>query len=122
MALEFAAEREFTAVYDFEVRDGVIDWRPMLRGILADLDACLGAGKMAGKFHRTLAAIIVAAAQAIGEEVVLLTGGCFQNALLLDCAAEGLERAGFSVYTHAQVPPNDGGLALGQVMAAAQAP
>ena len=122
MALEFAAEREFTAVYDFEVRDGVIDWRPMLRGMLADLDACLGAGKMAGKFHRTLAAIIVAAAQAIGEEVVLLTGGCFQNALLLDCAAEGLERAGFSVYTHAQVPPNDGGLALGQVMAAAQAP
>ena len=76
---------------------------------------------MSAKFHATLAAIIVAAAKSVGEDTVLLTGGCFQNALLLEYAVDALELAGFRVCTHQQVPPNDGGLALGQIMAMAHA-
>lgn len=121
MALEFATDPDATALYDFNIEDGIVDWRPMLRAILADLDTGAEPGEISGKFHATLAAMILAAAKRVGEETVLLTGGCFQNALLLDRAAEALEQSGFTVHTHRQVPPNDGGLALGQVMAMAHA-
>lgn len=121
MALEFAADPDATALYDFNIEDGIVDWRPMLRAILADLDTGAEPGEISGKFHATLAAMILAAAKRVGEETVLLTGGCFQNALLLDYTAEALEQSGFTVHTHRQVPPNDGGLALGQVMAMAHA-
>lgn len=121
MALEFAADPDATALYDFKIEDGIVDWRPMLRAILTDIDTGSKPGEVSGKFHATLAAIIVAAAKIVGEATVLLTGGCFQNALLLDRAADALEQAGFTVHTHRHVPPNDGGLALGQVMAMADA-
>ena len=119
MALEFAADLNVTSVYDFKIEDGVIDWRPMLRAILDDIDAGVEPGAVSAKFHATMAAMIIAAAKTAGEDTVLLTGGCFQNALLLDCAADALEQCGFTVHTHCHVPPNDGGLALGQVMAMA---
>ena len=57
----------------------------------------------------------MAVAQAAGEQRVALTGGCFQNRLLTERAAERLEQAGFEVLLHRQVPPNDGGISLGQV-------
>jgi hydrogenase maturation protein HypF len=55
-----------------------------------------------------------------GESVVILTGGCFQNALLTTLASARLIRAGYQVIRHRRVPANDGGLAVGQAMAAAQ--
>jgi len=121
MALEFAADPVATSLYDFAIEEGIIDWRPMLRAILGDIDTGADPGAISGKFHATLAAMIVAAAKSVGDETVLLTGGCFQNALLLDYAADALEQSGFTVHTHHHVPPNDGGLALGQVMAMAHA-
>ena len=121
MALEFAADADATSLYDFEIEDGAIDWRPMLRAILGDIGTGTDPGAISGKFHATLAAMIVAAAKSVGEETVLLTGGCFQNGLLLDYAADALAQSGFKVQTHRHVPPNDGGLALGQVMAMAHA-
>lgn len=119
MALEFAADSDVTEVYEFEIDNRIIDWRPMLRSVLQDIESGITPGAVSAKFHTTLAAIIVAAAQSVGEETVLLTGGCFQNALLLEYAVDALELAGFRVCTHQQVPPNDGGLALGQIMATA---
>ena len=119
MALEFAADPHVTSVYDFTIENGVIDWRPMLRAILDDIDEDETHGSISGKFHATLAAIIVAASNAVGEETVVLTGGCFQNALLLEYTADALEQAGFAVHSHRHAPPNDSGLALGQVMAMA---
>ena len=121
MTLEFAADPDATSLYDFAIEGKIIDWRPMLRAILEEIDAGETPGAISGKFHATLAAIIAAAAGSVGEETVLLTGGCFQNALLLDCAVDALEQSGFVVHRHHLVPPNDGGLALGQVMAMAHA-
>lgn len=121
MALEFVADPDVTEVYEFEIKASVIDWCPMLRHILQDIESGVPPEVVSAKYHATLAAIIVAAAKSVGEETVLLTGGCFQNALLLESAVDALEQAGFRVCTHQQVPPNDGGLALGQIMAMADA-
>jgi hydrogenase maturation protein HypF len=67
-------------------------------------------------------AAIAAVARATGEPRVALTGGCFQNRWLCERAAARLEADGHQVLLHRQVPPNDGGISLGQVaVAAAQA-
>jgi hydrogenase maturation protein HypF len=75
--------------------------------------------------HSALADAIVAVARRVRDgsetDVVGLTGGVFQNVLLLTLAARRLRHAGFTVLTHRQVPPNDGGLALGHAMIAAMA-
>jgi len=121
MALEFAADGYPLAAYAFEIDNRVIDWRPMLREILRDVGSGVAPGAVSARFHASLVAIIVAAAKLIDEQTLLLSGGCFQNALLVEHAIDALESAGFSVCTHRQVPPNDGGLALGQIMAMAPA-
>jgi len=122
MALEFVADPDVAEPYDFAIEAGIVDWRPLLRGVLDDIDGGTTAAAASARFHASLAAIIVAGARMVGEETVLLTGGCFQNARLLSDADAALRRAGFRVCTHRQVPPNDGGLALGQAMATAGAP
>jgi hydrogenase maturation protein HypF len=80
------------------------------------------AGKRAYDFHRELARLIVFACTEIrtqsGVSVAALSGGCFQNLLLLDLCKKGLEASGFRVLTHHLVPPNDGGIALGQAVIA----
>jgi hydrogenase maturation protein HypF len=97
----------------------ILDWHPLLVALLGDLRAGVSSGIMAGRFHNGLAAAIVAVAQAIGQPQVALTGGCFQNRLLLERTAGRLRQAGFDVLLHRQVPPNDGGISLGQVAVAA---
>jgi hydrogenase maturation protein HypF len=74
---------------------------------------------MAAKFHNTLVEMIVAVARRVGEERVALTGGCFQNRYLTERTIQRLREAGFEPAWHRQVPPNDGGIALGQALAAA---
>jgi hydrogenase maturation protein HypF len=63
--------------------------------------------------------MIVRIAQVAGLPRVVLTGGCFQNGLLLSLARQGLEKADLTVYRHRLVPPNDGGLSVGQAVVAA---
>jgi hydrogenase maturation protein HypF len=79
-------------------------------------------GKLAYDFHRELARLIVHTCMEMRAQtkrnVVALSGGCFQNLLLLDLCKKGLERSGFSVLIHHLVPPNDGGIALGQAVVA----
>jgi hydrogenase maturation protein HypF len=74
----------------------------------------------AARFHRTLAEMIVAVARHAGQDKVALSGGCFQNRLLTELAVRRLRQEGFQPYWHQRVPPNDGGIALGQLVAAAQ--
>ena len=80
---------------------------------------------MAARFHKGLAIAVLTVTQALARdaqfETVALSGGCLQNAILLEQIEHRLREAGFRVLTHSMVPANDGGLALGQaVVAAAQ--
>ncbi|MBZ0303879.1 MAG: carbamoyltransferase HypF, partial [Anaerolineae bacterium] len=121
VALEYAlADRTATDSYPFELRDSLVDWEPSIHALLADLDAGMAINIISGKFHQTLVEMIVAVAQYVGEARVVLTGGCFQNLYLAEQTIRRLTHAGFRVYWHRQVPPNDGGIALGQSVAAAQ--
>jgi hydrogenase maturation protein HypF len=90
----------------------------MVRQILDDVRRDITRGVISARFHNTLAAIVVDIAQRVGEPRVLLTGGCFQNRYLTERTVKRLREAGFCAYWHQRVPPNDGGIALGQVMAA----
>jgi hydrogenase maturation protein HypF len=123
MQLEFAAAAAADArdSYAYVIRDGgpfVIDWEPMIREIIKDTRDSAPTGVIAAKFHNTLAEIIVDVARRVGQPKVLLTGGCFQNRYLTEGTVRRLEDAGFSPYWHQRVPPNDGGLSLGQIVAA----
>ena len=93
-----------------------LDWAPMLREILDDIEQGVPASRISARFHNALANAIVAVATRVGHEQVALTGGCFQNALLLERAVRRLRSAGFRPYWHQRIPPNDGGIALGQVV------
>jgi len=120
IAVESAATRTAQA-YPLEApelrEDGhmlTADWRPMLASLARATEEQVPAGALARGFHDALAELIVAVVRRIGIQCVLLTGGCFQNALLVSGAIERLRLAGFDVRTHHQVPPNDDGLAVGQ--------
>ena len=104
--------------YAVKLCGGVVDWEPMVLGILRDVGSNVPQQIIARRFHETLVTGIVLVAESVGLEKVVLTGGCFQNKLLTELAVERLRAAGFRVYWHQRVPPNDGGIALGQVMAA----
>lgn len=91
-----------------------LDWAPMLAEILASRE------EAPRRFHVTLAAWITAVARELAVPRVVLSGGCFQNAWLTNATITSLESAGHRVFTHQRVPPNDGGIALGQAVLAAR--
>jgi len=99
-----------------------IDLRQMTREVVRDLRAGVCAKAISARFHQTLVAatatVVWAAARLHGSMPVVLTGGCFQNALLAERLAGALVSE-FSVHLHRHVPPGDGGLALGQAVVAA---
>jgi hydrogenase maturation protein HypF len=97
----------------------IADWRPMIERITDDLSRGAERSLIAYRFHRALAELIGQMAERVVLRQVVLTGGCFQNALLVDLARERLESAGFIALIHREVPANDGGLALGQAVIAA---
>jgi hydrogenase maturation protein HypF len=87
---------------------------------MADLRRGRPAGEISVRFHNMLVEVIVAVARLAGEKRVVLTGGCFQNRYLTERAVRRLREEGFGPYWHQRVPPNDGGIALGQAVAAAR--
>ena len=74
---------------------------------------------VAARFHHTMSEVMVEVARRAGKRKVALSGGCFQNRYLLEDAISRLRRAGFQPVWHRHLPPNDGGLALGQAIIAA---
>jgi hydrogenase maturation protein HypF len=113
------AERDETSEAKSGTELWFVDWEPMIRAILRDLEQNVPVGVISARFHYTLADVILEAARLAGEERVVLTGGCFQNKFLTERALERLEASGFRPYWHQRVPPNDGGIALGQAAVAA---
>ena len=107
--------------FEMEEADGrlVVRLGALLAGVRADLARGTEAGRVGWRFHRTLADLIVAVcrrlAGKLGTETVVLTGGCFQNRLLLSLVVPALAAAGFRVLLHRQTPCNDGCVSLGQV-------
>jgi hydrogenase maturation protein HypF len=121
MELEFAARPGIETHYPFELHTGepaILDWQPMIEQIITDMEEHQDIAIMAAKFHNTLAEMIVTVARHAGENKVALTGGCFQNRYLLERTIRRLTETGFRPCWHQRVPTNDGGIALGQVMAA----
>ena len=119
-AMEFEALAEpVTDSYAFglHAREQVwiADWEPVLESVLDDVRRSVPVGVISGRFHAALARLAVEIAGAVGCVRVALTGGCFQSRLLSSGVRAALEQAGFDVLSCGQVPPNDGGLSLGQV-------
>jgi len=105
-------------------RDGLweVDWAPLIAALLEDLAGGVAAADMAASFHAAVVGAAVAVCGRLRDETgigrVALSGGVFQNRLLTEGLCSRLETAGFTVHTHRLVPPNDGGLALGQAIIA----
>jgi hydrogenase maturation protein HypF len=95
-----------------------IDWAPMVLEIIEDVKDKVSSAMISAKFHNTLTSMIVDVARRVGEHRIVLTGGCFQNKYLTERTVQQLEQNGFKTYWHQRVPPNDGGISLGQVYAA----
>ncbi|HEX4174364.1 MAG TPA: carbamoyltransferase HypF [Acidimicrobiales bacterium] len=129
MELQWAAEAALARdpdappPYRFAIHGGELQPAPVLQAIVADRRTGLDAGVMAAGFHAAVARAVGDAVTSVrvrtGIETVALSGGVFQNTLLLGLARRELAARGFCVLTHREVPPNDGGLALGQVAVAA---
>ncbi len=124
MALEsLAASATSTQGYPVAFADDRIHWKPMWRALLADLADGVSPSRIAARFHRGLADAVVETASELHAihrpAAVALGGGVFQNKLLLEAVTEGLGSRGIQVLVPERVPMNDGGLALGQAVAAA---
>ena len=108
--------------YPITFADSEFDVSPMWLAILQDLAAQVSPAEIAARFHHTLVHVILHyshhARAEFGCQTVALTGGVFQNIHLLNAASQALTNEGFRVLTHRLVPPNDGGIALGQAMIA----
>ena len=126
-AIEFEAlidERE-DGFYEFGLTAGdtIISWKNLIREVASDVSKGVAAAKIAAKFHHAVARLIrclsVRTREKTGLNKIALSGGCFQNVALLEKSRALLDAAGFEVLTHERVPPNDGGLALGQAVLAA---
>jgi len=100
----------------YVLEDG--DWEPLISAVVADVRAGVLIPTIAARFHNALVNWIVEVATKTEIKQVVLSGGVFQNRYLTERATAVLESRGFVVYTHRQVPPNDGGIALGQAVMA----
>jgi len=96
----------------------VLDWSLMVHSILTDVNGRVSVAEISAKFHNALAEAVVEVAKASGLTRVVLSGGCFQNRYLAERTVSRLRAEHFQPYWHQRVPPNDGGIALGQIFAA----
>lgn len=118
MELEYALvpnEESYPFLVEDENSPFTVDWIPMILGVIDDLVEGVPVGMISAKFHNALVESIVSVARRVGQEHVVLSGGCFQNRILTEQAVRALRDAGFRPYWHQRVPPNDGGISLGQL-------
>jgi len=122
MMVEFQVDEEEQGHYPVNLQGSdplVFDWEPLFREIIRERDQGTPLPVICARFHNTLVEAILEVAQKVGVRRVVLSGGVFQNRYLTEHAFRRLEGAGFRPYIHQRVPPNDGGIALGQIAIAA---
>ena len=123
LALEMSIEEGWEGHYEYvlekEPGGTIVDPAPLITGILRDLQAGVSTARIAASFHNTVVRFLLEFAGRMGKETsldrVVLSGGVFQNVYLLKKLRKGLVEAGLIPIIHQRVPPNDGGIALGQV-------
>jgi hydrogenase maturation protein HypF len=126
MQLEMLADPTQSQPYPYLLSDAdnqiIFDPSQMIDAIIKDHLAGLPTAQISGRFHRSLAVMIeevcVQIRQKTGLSLIVLSGGVFQNCLLTEMVLDSLNQSAFKVLTHSLVPPNDGGLALGQAVVA----
>ncbi len=96
----------------------ILDWEPLISDIIEDISIGEKISMISARFHNALARGILSVAESAGEEKVVLSGGCFQNVYLTERTADLLRKKGFMPILHRRIPPNDGGIAPGQIFAA----
>lgn len=120
--LEHVADPAERGSYPMALFGDVVEVAELVRGLVRDVLAEVGVPVVAARFHNAVADMVLGVCTVLREQHdlsrVALSGGVFQNALLLDRCLEGLQASGFEVLTHRQVPPNDGGISLGQACVA----
>lgn len=120
MAVEYAAaDHVAESGYALRLDQGVLDWQPWLHELRRDLHSGVATGMICARVHAGLAQSVVDVARRAARRRVVLTGGCFQNRRLLESCATLLRREGFEPLWPRRIPPNDGGLAVGQAAHAA---
>ncbi len=106
--------------YRFSIEGETFDPAPLFKSALADLRSGVSAAEVASSFHHAVAELVLACCLQLrdrtGLNTVGLSGGVFQNTTLLTLVTKALAREQFEILTHRKVPPNDGGLALGQAV------
>ena len=122
--LEMVAAEGVADGYPFGLAGDTVDFRPAIERIVAEMGAGTPVAVIAARFHNTVAEAIVEVCRRLRAEEklnrVCLSGGTFQNMKLLARTLAGLRQLDFEVFIHAQVPPNDGGIALGQAVIATE--
>ena len=124
MKLQFISDAKVSGGYQMPIVEGqngrpiIIDWRAAVQAICCDIQAGSTASSIAAKFHNALCDTVVEVAEIVGLPDVLLCGGCFQNKFLLEQSIYELENAGYQAHWQRRLPPNDGCIALGQLIAA----
>jgi hydrogenase maturation protein HypF len=122
MMLEFAVQDPIPKYYNFALDHTspmVVEWSPIFEGIIDDIRKAKTPGEIAAKFHNTLGQIILRIAELAGRDKIVLTGGVFQNRYLTEVTYRLLKEHHFQVHIHQRIPPNDGGISLGQILVAA---
>ncbi len=121
--LEARVDPDEQGHYEFEIEGEIVDPAPLIRAVVWDLRAGLPAGRIAARFHRGVARMVLEVCRRLrrdaGLQRVALSGGVWQNMVLIEHTLALLREAGFEVLVHRQVPANDGGLSLGQAAVAA---
>jgi len=128
-AIEFEAllDENISDAYEFDLSEGeTIEFNAsnLIQAVAEDVLAQISVAKISAKFNNAVADLILRLALIFRERKklnrVALSGGCFQNVALLRASLRRLRENDFEVFTHRQVPPNDGGLALGQAVIASK--
>jgi len=123
-AIDESEEGSYGIDVGWEVDRMVFDWRQLIRDVVNDVRKGAGQGKIAAKFHRAVVRLLVDAASSAkrqyGSNIVVLSGGVFQNVYLLHHGLAELEKRGFDVYSNEELPANDGGISYGQAAAASR--